>query len=508
MSKSTLIYVLASIVFCSVLGARIVAQDAGGNEQTVKPEPETQTKKVRVIDPEGKPIEGATVEVKHIRMEMMLDGRQLMFFRSNQIDDDNDLIAKSLTSADGVAEIVYTRSNLDWQTNTDPVSVVRAKSFELTASHPSFVDQSKDRVNFDQEIAEIQLDRGFRIAVSAVDGETGQRLTENLYAAIGADDVTWKTKNNGTLVSSPLEQKDRFLRVVELVEGKPARFSKRCEIKPGQKQRVLIKDVQVSAGTRVVGKLSDSVSRPVKKGYVIARIALDPEATVEEESSTHWQWNEAVKIEEDGTFVFESLPSDEVLQMISVCEGWVQAKPEIDSVAKFFPAVRLDQLAREGVVPQLVELKGKQVSVTLDMEPTHTMRVRVVRPQGAPIKGAKIKCLPLQNWYCGASDYVGTAYSQRDLLVKGLPSRIYWSNESTYCGRISTQLNTDTNHKGIVTLNNIPDVQSAKEFLVSHSDHELPNSPPRSRFSGDFEFDDSGVTEVTVKLGKKVEKAK
>ena len=79
MSKSTLIYVLASIVFCSVLGARIVAQDAGGNEQTVKPEPETQTKKLRVIDPEGKPIEGATVEVKHIRMEMMLEGRQLMF---------------------------------------------------------------------------------------------------------------------------------------------------------------------------------------------------------------------------------------------------------------------------------------------------------------------------------------------------------------------------------------------------------------------------------------------
>ena len=117
MSKPTLVYVLATIVFCSALGARIVAQDAGGNEQTVKPEPETQTKKVRVIDPEGKPIEGATVEVKHIHMEMMLEGRLLMFFRSNQIDD-NDLIAKSLTNADGVAEIVYTRSNLDWQTNT------------------------------------------------------------------------------------------------------------------------------------------------------------------------------------------------------------------------------------------------------------------------------------------------------------------------------------------------------------------------------------------------------
>lgn len=508
MSKPTLVYVLATIVFCSALGARIVAQDAGGNEQTVKPEPETQTKKVRVIDPEGNPIEGATVEVKQIRMEVMLEGRTLVFFRSNQIDEDNDLIAKSLTNADGVAEIVYTPSNLGWRTNTDPVSVVRAKSFEFMASHSSFVDQSKNRVHFDQEVTEIQMDRGFRIAVSAVDGETGQRLTENLYAAIGADDVTWKTKNNGTLVSSPMEQRDRFLRVVELVEDKPARFSKRYEIKPGQKQRVLIKDVQVSAGTRVVGRLSDSVSRPVKKGYVIARIALDPEATGDQESSTHWQWNEAVKIEEDGTFVFESLPGDEVLQMISVCEGWVQAKPDIDSVAKFFPTARLDQLAREGVVPQVVELKGKQVSVTLDMEPTHTMRVRVVGPQGAPIKGAKIKCLPLQNWYCGISDYVGTAYSQRELLVKGLPSRIYWANESTYCGRISTQLNTNTNHKGIVTLNNIPDVQSAKEFLVSHSDYELLNARALRRFSGDFEFDDSGVTEVTVKLVKKVERAK
>ena len=224
MSKPTLVYVLATIVFCSALGARIVAQDAGGNEQTVKPEPETQTKKVRVIDPEGNPIEGATVEVKQIRMEVMLEGRTLVFFRSNQIDEDNDLIAKSLTNADGVAEIVYTPSNLGWRTNTDPVSVVRAKSFEFMASHSSFVDQSKNRVHFDQEVTEIQMDRGFRIAVSAVDGETGQRLTENLYAAIGADDVTWKTKNNGTLVSSPMEQRDRFLRVVELVEDKPARF--------------------------------------------------------------------------------------------------------------------------------------------------------------------------------------------------------------------------------------------------------------------------------------------
>jgi len=472
--RALLLAVVGSLGFFYLVGSAC-AQTGDDSEKSAKAKVEMLKAKVRVVDPDDNPIEGATVRPGGLQARAVRGTH--WFWTPTAFGEP----PKLKTDADGMVEMPYPKYVKE---------KLETGQMTWTVTHPDFI-LFRDDFSVDVDPAEIKMKRGFKIAVSAVDGKTGKRLTEDLYAVVGRG-VTWKLTTNGTLVSTTMPKTKRFLRVVELNEGQPARYSERIEVKPEDKSRVLIKDAKVSRGTRVVGKLDENVSRPVNNGYVVAQIGFQPSGDPNNWNG-YWVWSDRVEIQEDGTFVFESLPSDEVLQMIPVCDGWIPKTPKPAEVAKFFPN-ETGRLGRWAAVPQPIKLEGDEVEATLKMVKARKVRVTVVGPDDQPIVGANVGCSPNQKWFLGGSQIYGEGYVLTKHLVEeregGAPS---YTPSNPY--------SSVTDEDGIAEMGNLPANCKSGYLLISHDDFELPVVARERVF--EYEFADSGVTEVTVKLQKK-----
>ena len=71
------------------------------------------------------------------------------------------------------------------------------------------------------------------------------------------------------------------------------------------------------------------MQRPVKNGRVVARIVAGHDV------QNNWCWEAATEIADDGTFVLQSLPADENLQLIAICDGWVSSNPAEKEITEF-----------------------------------------------------------------------------------------------------------------------------------------------------------------------------
>lgn len=471
--KHLLLLIIGLLGGVSVAGA-VDAQTDDSAEKPLLPEVEMLVAKVRVSDPDDNPVEGAIVSVGGMRTKA--EPGSHWSWRPKEFGEH----PKKETDADGMVEMPYPKYVTE-----------KLETGQMTwlVKHPDFINFNKD-FSVDADPAEIKMKRGFKIAASAVDGETGERLTKDLYAVAGGYGNSWKLKTNGMLVSSTMPKKQRLLRVVELVEGRPARFSERVAIKPGDKSRVLLKDIALSRGTRVVGKLDESVTRPVKNGYVVAQMSRKP--TDDSSWDTRWTWGEKVKIEEDGTFVFESLPSDEVLQMIPVCDGWSPKAPKANEIAPFFPD-DTGNVAGWAAVPSLIKVEGEEVAATLKMVKAKGIRVVVVGPDGQPVVGADIYSCPNQKWFDGGSQIYGQGFSTRESLVE--------SRKGDFQFKPIFRYSAVTDENGVAEMANLPDAGRSRSLNIVHDDFELAIVGRSREFN--FEFDEADVTELTVKMQKK-----
>ena len=137
-------------------------------------------------------------------------------------------------------------------------------------THPEFIIFDADR-NVNGDPAKVALERGFRIAATAVD-EADERIKTDIYGITSGRAGKWSLKNNGMLVSPTMKKEDCLLRILQIKEGQPIKFSERIKVEPGAGRRVMLKDHQLSLGVRVEGKIDESVKRPVINGRVAARI--------------------------------------------------------------------------------------------------------------------------------------------------------------------------------------------------------------------------------------------
>jgi len=467
--------ITAGLMGLSCLSGFLNAQTDDSGKKALQPKVEMLTAKVQVVDPDGNPIEGATVTPSGLRSKAKPGTH--WWWRSEKHGEQ----PKKETDSNGIVEMPYPKYVIE-EMETDQVT--------WTVSHPDFIYFRKD-FSVDKDPAEIQMKRGLKIAVSAIDGETGEKLTKNLYAVAGNERVNWQLKDNGVLVSGTMVRKKRFLRVIELVEGEPTRFSERIEINPGEKSRVFVKDVKLSVGTRVIGKLDESVTRPVTNGYVVASVARRPVANVNDRG-TRWSWHEKTKIREDGTFVFESMPSDEVLQMIPVCDVWVPQTPNANEIAPFFPALA-NRVAAWAAVPSLLKLEGKEVAATLKMVKAKKVRVTVVGPDDQPIGGAKVGCSPNQKWFDGGAQIYGEGFSMSKALIELRAGNFEPERRNRYF--------VETDENGIAEFVSVPDNPMSKELYVEDDNFELPIAGRGRTFK--YKFDASDVTEVTLRLQEK-----
>ena len=269
----------------SLGSSALVAQEDDATEKPKKkPDVEMLECKVKVVDPDGHPVEDAVVYCTGLR------SKEEQGSHWGWSDEQWGKVPKIKTDPDGIATMPYPKMLSEEMTTG---------TMTWSVDHSDFVSYRRDHL-VDDDPARIELERGFRIALTTVD-DTGEKITERLYAVGSfAGGGKWEVKENGTLVSGVMKKQDGVLRVVCFQKDKPTLFSDEIEIKPGDKSRVLLKNIQLSLGCRVEGKLDDSVTRPIKNGYVIASINKNPNPS---DHRSAWHWSDEAKISKDGTFV-------------------------------------------------------------------------------------------------------------------------------------------------------------------------------------------------------------
>ena len=456
-------------------GTLLFAQEADDKESTL-PKVEMLTLKVLVLDPDEHPVEGAIVKPRGLRTK--LDRGSWWTW----VERRDGPVPEVLTDSKGVAEVPYPKYTYE---------KMEVGELNLYVTHPDFVQFDSDR-NVDDKSATINLERGFRIAATAIDAVSGEPINTDLYGFISvAASGNWKQKKSGILVSPTLKKQKCILRLAQFEQGKPTKFSDRIEVEPDDRSRVFLNNVKLALGTRVTGKLDESVPRPVTAGHVAALIDLDVDT--QGRSGNTWRWHDKALINADGTFVFESLPKDEILQLIAVCDGWAASKTQKSDVLKYF-AKELRALDFDRVLPQLTQTKDDTLDITLPMTQTKSLNIVVVDPDGNPLSNAKIWSCPNQYWFGGSNSMAGTAYRSRDFkldLEKVKSDRK--KNSSRYL------VTTDEN--GEAVMNNLPDTGFPLPLGGEHSEYELPILFGERQVVA--RLTKKGYAKVTMKMQKK-----
>lgn len=466
---------VVSAVFTALFGSLIVsairAQEP--NPEPLEPKSEMLTTKVLVLDPDGNPVEDATVYCSGLRTKAEPGSHW------SWNPELHGTPPKLKTNSAGIVEMPYPKY---------VVEKLETGTLTWSVEHPDFVDFRDDRSLVDDP-AEIKLSRGFRIAVTAVNGDTGEKIRNDVYAVIsGGGSDQWKLHANGMLVSPMFAKQDSTLRIMQIVDGQPILFSPSIEVSPGDRSRVLLQDVKLANGTPVEGNLNESIERPIKNGYVVACVAnkLRPN-----DWNSVWYWSDKTPIAEDGSFVFESLPPDAVLQLIPICDGWAPKKPAKENILKFFPE-DLRVLDSSMTIPQLVELTGDKVSTTLEMERATSVRVTVNDPDGKPLAGAEVAMWPNQIWFDLGSQILGDAYPTREALVGKIAGGFQHVR--------TIRFNAKTGENGVAVIDNLPPDRS-ESITVSHDDFEMPISGGDRRVT--VKLESGKIANVTVNMQKK-----
>ena len=177
--------------------------------------------------------------------------------------------------------------------------------------------------------------------------------------------------------------------------------------------------------------------------------------------------------------MIESLPPDEDLQLIALCDGWVSNSPTTNEVQAYAAKYGLSNLQYTGpnstfVYPNLYRLEGSVLRPIVSMRRTADCEVTVIDDAGRPLPDATVSFWPNQFFFMGGSNIVGTGFDAMKMLRsqigggKGKPD-IDWR-------RFSKEYAAKTNERGIALIHNLP-VPGAAE----------PAQPTSAMFSASHE---------------------
>jgi hypothetical protein len=351
------------------------------------------------------------------------------------------------------------------------------RSFAFHIDHPDYPVWS-DYVPVDGE-RKIVLAEPATITIRVRSAEGGG-VPPDLYPVPASSD--W-TEQDGVVtirrvdLASP--SASPWLRIVQAPEQGAPCFSDLINLRQYEGPAISL-EVVLKPGVRVVGRLADNAPRPIANGRVLATIIAGGRA-----NGRGWNWRVATDIDADGNFVFESLPQDETVQLIALCNGWVSASPTSSDVEAYgtahgFATAPLDDKqmrAGNRVYPRLHHLTAPTIEPLIPMEATLACLVTVLDDNGLPIPDAKVSFSPNQYWFDGGSQLLGFESNSLDTMraardrAASAPFKFSWPKN---------RYSQPTNAAGMAMIGGLPFAHAPTatltreyRFSVSHDKYQL-----------------------------------
>lgn len=441
---------LSLTVIVTVLAATFATQSlANGDDMPPR------TLELRLVDEDQQPVSGALVTA----VGLSIDGSAATAWGTDRYTEPahrSDDLGRVLVEAPSISQAGHS-----------------VKAVVCRISHNDFVTVNTS-VSFKDSPATVRLQRGRRIAVSAVDGHTGNRIKHDLFAILSKcfTNQEWRLLNNGVLVSEGVAFDRTHLRLIQLPKDGLPRFSDLIDLsKYDENRRILLHDIEVRDGLRLEGTLDPLVPRPIHNGIV--RVVIS-------EGGNDWQ--DGCDIRADGTFVVTSLPRAEVIQLTAICDGWISANPSKEEMTAVGMASKYRRLQPSRLYPQVFRSDEDLFQPVIRMNKAASCRVQVQDSGGKPIPDASIWLQPFQGSFDGRSLLVGQAENTRGFLARSQRKPTSTPQQTTIDGSLRALLRRTytavTNADGIATIDSLPGGPDGSPAMtsvhVSHPDYERP----------------------------------
>lgn len=398
MSNSPCLATLAWIVGLQAIcvSARCISADEAPEE--------LRTFSFQVLDPDGQPLPGAALIPWAVR-----SARGHGLWRPQ--NDPRRKPPTVVTDDNGLAVVAYPRFR-------DTDEQIKVTAVTVSVNHPKFVFSGYEDVAVPRATDEPYVVRvksgGVLELTPLVDGRPAP--PEGLHAMVSdsrnmpSAQYTWT--NDGAVRLEPMKPGRQCARLALFQGQRITHFSPRVQFvsAPGE---TVSGTVELKPAVRLLGKFSDDVPRPVRHGCVVAG-SLNMSDEID--GST---WLSFTRVAADGSFVIESWPADDPVQLIALCDGFRAA-----SGSPPFP-IKDESQPDRFLRPQVFHPQQFEQSLTIAMTPLMPCEFLVVDHAGLPVVGAEVGSYPNVGWWNNGSN----VYCDRHLTGEQLLLSNDWSAE-------------------------------------------------------------------------------
>jgi hypothetical protein len=211
-------------------------------------------------------------------------------------------------------------------------------------------------------------------------------------------------------------------------------------------------ELELKPGARVAGRLNKSVPRPARNGRVCIHVYMEGH----DGNSAAPIWYGWRPVDEDGVFVFESLPKGR-LEIIGLCDGFVSQDGQL-------PLGRTSSQR----LPQSFTLDGRDQAITLAMEPAASCEVTVRDDTGRPLAGATAGFWPNVLWGGnGSTIFASGLFNSEDFFRGG--QRPDWA--AVY-EKTRKNFHAESDANGVAVVWNLP--AGEQSYSVRHTNYDMP----------------------------------
>lgn len=404
---------------------------------------------VHVKDPNGEPVQGALVKPVGLRV---VERNGTGFWNEAKLGSPKAVVSNER----GLALIQYP-AYVEGAAHGYR-GVLTTRSVAIHILHSDFVKQVV-HCDLKTPSAEITLEPGCEAQLSAVDDQV-EPITEFgvLMAGPFAAEIWTNDLLGGKRTRSIKDGKWQTM-LVKLQDNAPPLFSSILPIPFRPTQTVKIRNIQLSPGSRIVGRISNDVPRPIRHGRIIAAVVPKPAAASSAPEDPSLVWHDSASVSSDGEFEFPSLPRGGEAQIIALCDGWI-SKTTMEEARDYL------------IMGQLIALKERQVSIVVEMERLGSLEVALASTGGGPVVGARVTTWPNQTFYKNGTAILGQSLDSRTIVAnQSLPLERQFSHSASR--EEIDRFSAVTDRDGKATIRNLP-IRQKLTLTIMHPEFWLP----------------------------------